>query len=179
MTTRVEVSARLIEPPHACVCCRDEPTTKIRADATRDKGDTKSYAFPACARCARHSEAWVSAWTSIKVGMGLTIVLAPLAACGFGGTAGALTAVIGIGGSLALFFTLLTSANGLRTRGCAGARPVVFVGWHGTVLTFDFASWAYAVQFAKAHHRKLVNVSDRLWRALEDVDPPRRIGPTD
>lgn len=51
---------------------------------------------------------------------------------------------------------------------CTGPeRAVVYVGWSGTVETFDIPTEKYALAFMLSNRQKLINVSAEKWAKLE------------
>ena len=117
----------------------------------------------------------------IQIGLGLPLLVvipAALVAIVVGGAAhdGAAGGVVFV---IAAAIALLVAAQRRRAiiascgPGCATVGPAVaYLGWAGTVKTFQFAARDYAVAFAQQNARNLINVSLELRRLLESANAP-------
>lgn len=166
--------------PRACPCCDGEPDAELEVSFTRRSGKrvvrehTRSWSFPYCGRCVAHVKAWESAGTmavaTLAVGIAAGVVL------GFASG----TSALGVGVfafSLPIALILAMRQRVVARKRCvpacasAGA-SVGYLGWDGSVQGFAFAADGYAVSFARANGRSLINVSPELRRLIETAAEP-------
>lgn len=182
MSVVVEVSAHTFAVPRECACCGAAAEVHIAASYTRVRGKrvihetTRSVSFPYCRRCESHIARWRAAGRipGALVALGLFVGVF---------VSWAMFAAMALGG-LALFLWQRRRARAMCAPSCACPHvPVMNLGWSGTVTSFYFESDGYAVRFAEANARKLINVSMRLQRLLDErasrmpaeVTPPRAL----
>jgi hypothetical protein len=97
------------------------------------------------------------------IGIGLGVCVAAAAAGG-----GAFLVALWILGAI-VSRRVRRQATQMCTPACAGPQFAVdHLGWSGTVSSFSFRSSTYAVKFADANGRHLINVSMALRRLLEE-----------
>jgi hypothetical protein len=115
-----------------------------------------------------HVTAWETAGScavsavAIIVGLVLAIAVHPLVGL-----------VVGVGGpTLAVLSSnkKKEQAKSMCSPQCTSAsRAVSFLGWSGTVQTFEIASERYALAFMHSNHSKLVNVSPEMRAKMAGV----------
>ena len=177
----VEVSANKLSIPFVCACCgRPRPDAELVAAYTRTRGTrvvretTRVFQFPCCGPCAAHVQRWhASASTRSRLLLVAAVVAIVVGGAAHDGAAGGVVFVI------AAAIALLVAAQRRRAiiascgPGCATVGPAVaYLGWAGTVKTFQFAARDYAVAFAQQNARNLINVSLELRRLLESANAP-------
>lgn len=118
---------------------------------------TNSWRFPYCSPCLGH----VSAWP------------API------GSGGVLFGLMTCGGWLLVDYLMRESDRKRALAACSAScasvtQAVHFVGWEGNIQAFDFVSGAYAVDFALANAKRLINVSPDLHAALVQAEAVRQ-----
>ena len=162
---RVDVSAKIIRFPRVCACCTCPADTEIAVSASRSSGErvvrtrTKTWAFPYCQGCLAHVAVWSSggsrAAAIYAVGLALALIVG-LAASGL--------AALGTLIAMVISAELLRShrhkrAEGMCSHACAAAsEAVAYLGWSGTVQSFQILSEKYAAAFLVSNEQKLVNV---------------------
>jgi hypothetical protein len=151
---KVEVSAKFISIPRYCACCGDTPTTELSAQASKKRGNTKytnSWSFPYCARCAGHVAGRDTAATILAVGV--IVAFAFMFFIGWWSLA-----VVGL--SIAIWIVRSNRAKSDCGPNCASSGAAVnYLGWHGTMHSFFFASRDYAAKFMSANLGKLINMT--------------------
>lgn len=174
MSVVVEVSARKFIVPHECACCAASPEVHREASYTRRTGKrviretTRSLNFPYCARCDAHVEKWNAASVLLGVLLFASIVVAIIIGIGTGAGAGFGVFVGLVVLSFVAFSRAQSSARALCGPTCVTpAAAVEHLGWSGSVSSFRLESDVYAVKFAEANHKNLINVSMQLHRLLE------------
>lgn len=158
---KVEVSAKLITIPRHCACCSGPPHVELRASTSKKRGKTQltnSWSFPYCNQCASHIKLYNLA---IGVLMGGLVIAA--AGMLFYSRWCAVIALFGVAGCI----LLAGQARAMRSAACACTGAAVsYLGWHGTLHSFDFVSQGYALQFMIANRRKLVNLTPSQHQLL-------------
>lgn len=174
----VEVSASKLTIPRFCICCDSEPDTQRAFVATRTTGkrviktQSKHWDFPICRTCSAHDLAWVSAangaWVfgastlalscyglnNVSDGPGVTAVIAAVALVVF---------------ALWRFSKRRKEAKALQGPNCSQNcfDDFKYLGWSGTVQSFDIPSTSYALSFMRANRSKLVNLTIESERMLD------------
>lgn len=158
---KVDVSAKLINIPRHCACCTGLPDVELRASASKKRGKTQltnSWSFPYCSQCASHIQRYKLA-IGVLIG-GLVVAVAGML---FYSRLCAMIALFGIGACI----LLVGQARAMRGAACACTGAAVsYLGWHGTLHSFDFVSQVYAVQFMRANRGKLVNLTPSQHQML-------------
>lgn len=170
----VRVSARIVHMPGICCCCGAVPNREYDAIAYRfdrhrlSDTQTKSWRFPICTRCKRHTEFFQQATAKktkekLFFAGGIICIIIGLVT---------LLCVIGIpillfGMAAFLYYSpnakkqsrdLERKGQELVEKSCASIdKPVVYVEWNGTVHTFEFASIQYSEAFKRSNSSKLIN----------------------
>jgi hypothetical protein len=175
MSVVVEVSARKFTVPHECACCGAVPQVHLAASHTRRTGKrviretTRGLNFPYCTGCDAH----IAKWDAASALLGILVVLSALVAIGVGFGAGAAFG-FGLFGALFILSFVISmraqsNARALCAQACAtpGA-AVTYLEWSGSVSSFAFASQVFALKFAQANAKNLINVSMELHRLLEE-----------
>lgn len=174
----VEVSARKVTVPATCVCCHGHAEGDFSASYTRTSGkrvirqQTRSWAFPCCHRCLAHVRMWNSAGTIALIVVVVAAIIGVIVGTSSAGAGAGLFAL-----SLPLALVLASrrrrDARAACGQECAAVGPPVsYLGWDGSLQRFDFASHAYAADFAERNGRALVNVHSELRRALDSNRGP-------
>lgn len=157
----VQLSGDQFAWPNRCACCGGMADARLNAAATRVSGtrvvhtQTNQWSVPYCQRCLAHLSPPPSEF----------------------GCAGVLLTLVSGGLYLIVHFALASAASSRRraflSATCATESFAVrYLGWHGSVHRFLFASPVYAVEFARANRRKLINAHPAL---LQIVDRPQPI----
>lgn len=176
----VEVSAKLLNPPPACACCGTSTGSYQNVSIAKTRGQrivrvtsSQQWAFPCCDRCLLHGNTWKPASTIVVevlvawVLAAVVIWASPLLGVVLGG--GASIAIIALG------HRRRERAKALRTQNCSHyLLPVAYLNYYGSIHRFAFSSQSYAVAFARANAKKLVNVDPSLHRLL--ATGPSRTG---
>lgn len=151
---KVDVSAKLISIPRCCACCGDPPTVELAAQASKKRGNTQytnSWSFPYCSRCAGHVAGQNTAATILVVGL-----IAAFVSMFFVGW----WSLLVVGLSIAGWVMQSNQAKAGCGPNCASSgAAVTYLGWHGTLHSFFFASRDYAAKFMSANSAKLVNMT--------------------
>lgn len=162
---RVDLSGQVLTIPRQCSCCGGTATEVFIASATKTKGKrvvtstTREWRFPHCQACQSHLTAYRSGTAPAILLLIVGGVLAFLVYWVF-----LIVAVIG-----AIVFIVLGHARGeaARTQECTTAGvPVRFIGWHGTVQSFEVTSRDYAAALLAANARKAINLTEESREAL-------------
>ena len=105
-----------------------------------------------------------------KVGLIATVIVAVvvLVAANFFAALG--VGLVGVILSVWIRNNLRRAAMSQCTQSCVVPYVAVrYVGWHGTVMSFDFDSEQYAMAFAEANQQKLVSGTQQVSRASSTV----------
>ena len=153
---QVQVSARKLSFPRQCACCGAPPQIEYRVTAVRVTGkrvvrtQSASWPIPYCQNCLRHASLWPKPWG------GLTWALALI------------TCFLWVPIQLLLDASARTSARNLCSSNCCTAAPaVIYLGWNGTVESFDFTSIPFAFEFILANSGRVLNLSYQVQAALQ------------
>jgi hypothetical protein len=160
---KVEVKSKTLRFPRACPCCGGHPDIERTFFATRVTDGAivrtrmRSWSVPYCSACADHASSWPGPIRSTGLALGL----------------------LTCGAWLLADHLMRESARRATRARCspscvAPGFAVDFAGWDGRRQVFDFVSRAYAVDFALANERGLVDVSDELREGLEQIKRERR-----
>jgi hypothetical protein len=167
---RIQLSGKRFSFPPFCVCCGNAAETEIAVSASRTTGKrvvttkTNTWAFPYCRACVAHVAAWDAAGGCGAIALVLVIALMVAIAAPPIGLA---IAIFGIWAVRSASNRKKQEAKQMCSPQCTSAhRAVDYIGWSGTVETFDIASERYAVQFMLTNRAKLVNVSPETWGKL-------------
>ncbi len=176
---RVQLSARSLVMPQVCACCAGTADRELPVAARRTTGkrkvkvETRTWMFPYCSACIGHVHVSASPlhWIVVVASLGLGVMLfipSP-----------ELAVLLGTAGSaLGVWMAIRKRARvaALRTANCAATGPAVaYLGWYRNVHEFEIASTDFAMQFAAANERKLVDpVPDLLGPAPTPPPPPQR-----
>ncbi len=171
----IEVSARTFHVPLECACCGGSADTQRSASSTRRTGKrviretTRSLPFPYCQTCDAH----VRTWDSASAITALVVIVGTGLAIGVGITTnnGAIgAAIVGVAAVLAIVANVRIKSNARAQCQSTCACPqtsVAFLGWSGTINSFQFFSSTYAAKFGHGNARKLINVGPDLARLLQ------------
>lgn len=152
----VQLSARQITFPRMCACCGGAPNTTYAATATRVTGkrvvrtQSASWSFPYCNHCLAHVRAWPGPWGCATWA---------LAAC---------TCFLWL---IVQYF--LDESAKARARQLCGAHctqpdaAVSYLGWNGSVQSFEIGSRFYAYELLLANPRNAINVSYDVQAQLQ------------
>lgn len=158
---KVDVSAKFISVPRYCVCCGDTPSVELAAQASKKRDNTQytnSWSFPYCSRCASHVAGQNAAATILVVGLVGAFVL-----MFFVGWWSLVVVALSIAG----WVMQSNQAKSACGPSCASSGAAVsYLGWHGTLHSFFFASRDYAAKFMAANSGKLVNMSNAHYDLL-------------
>lgn len=158
---KVEVSAKNISIPRQCVCCAGTASVDLQASASKKRGKsqyTNSWSFPYCTQCVAHIGRYNFAVGVLVAGLVLGFLGAVFIERWYG-------AIAGLG--IAAWILLLNSAKSMLGSTCVCTGPAVaYLGWHGTLHSFRFASQAYGLEFMLANRSKLVNLTSRQHQLL-------------
>lgn len=160
---KVDVSAKFISIPHCCACCGDTPTVELAAQASKKRGNTQytnSWSFPYCSRCAGHVASQNAAATILVVGLIAAFVL--MFFIGW-------WCLVVVGLSIAIWVMQSNHAKSDCGPNCTSSgAAVTYLGWHGTLHSFFFASRDYAAKFMSANSGKLVNMTTAHYELLNN-----------
>lgn len=152
---QVDISAKIISIPRHCVCCGAAPTVDLAAKASKKRGNTQytnSWSFPYCSSCASHVAGQNSAVSVLVVGLILSLFFIFII-----GWWSLIIVVLSIVG----WFMQSDNAKSSCGPNCVSTgAAVAYLGWHGTVHSFFFASRDYARKFMIANSGKLVNLTN-------------------
>jgi hypothetical protein len=168
----VQISARTIAFPPLCACCCAPAQTNWTIVATRTTGvrvvrhHSQSWAFPYCTGCAAHASAWPAP-------IGCATVFLSVLTCG----------------AYFIVDSVLRGKAEARSRSMCGPSCVVpwsavrYVGWSGSVHSFDVASRDFAIALMRANRSRLVNVDWNVAALLDQASapaarPPAQLLPT-
>lgn len=164
---RIQISARIVQWPCVCPCCGGQPDTQLGLFHTRTWGkrvvhqETKEWSIPYCAQCVRHAAARTTAINAMT--LAITVPLLSLAA------------LLLIRSQTILVISLLASAvflvcfvplwlwkasvaeEALTKHCCSKGHAARFLGWNGTVQTFEFGSPDYREAFRAANPGKCLD----------------------
>jgi hypothetical protein len=191
----VEVSGRQFVFPFKCVCCLAEPDHEFELSSTRITGSrvirtqTRSWNVPVCDRCSAHDKAFREAgrwgallWTGGILGLliGLALLIQMVAfLVGQDATAPhPIAAIAWTGAGIAAIQYQRTRtrdgralARELRSPQCTADTFLQsrYLGWSGSVHSFEFASSQYALAFMRDNRSKLVNLTVEARKALDST----------
>lgn len=170
---QVHISGQFITRPHECACCAGIPDREIDATARRTTGkrvkrtQEKTWSFPYCSACMAHKQKWDGAIGALFAGIGVGVVLIL-----WGWVAKTLAfalplALLLVGVACLVTYFGIRAANALRHEDCTSASATVrYLGWNGSVHSFDIDSEYFALALMHANRTKLVNVPPALWSLL-------------
>lgn len=124
--------------------------------------------FPYCQPCVAHVAAWDS--TSGCGLIALALIVAVVLGIAMHPLAGLVAGVGGVAYAARTTSARRKQATQMCSPECACAqRAVTYVGWSGTVETFDIMSEPYALRFMRSNLSKLVNVSPEILTKLHSA----------
>jgi len=189
---RVDVAGHKFVFPSVCACCCGAADSQLDVHATRYSGkrvvhtSTRCWSIPYCSSCLRHVAALERAAARGKLLVFLSLIGGLILLIVGAAVGGAIGAILGILATvLAVLWisssteTAKRSASAMRTTSCAHVgRAVVYLGWHGTLHQFDFASLHFGQEFMLNNHKKLVNMTPAAMKFLatseiQQPDAPR------
>lgn len=159
--TRVSLSARKLEFPSTCPCCKRPADMSYDAvvEKKRDRQNSKHWTFPYCGTCLRHVRQ--ARWQRYAV-RGTSGLIA-IAVVGLGFFAGFLIpgaiagSILGAAGWFLGERLLYGRLADVTQAECACYGPAVrFAEYYATEQHFDFANAAYAEEFVTLNERKLL-----------------------
>lgn len=152
----IHVSARKLSFPRQCACCGASPQIEYRVTAVRVTGkrvirtQSASWSIPYCQNCLRHASIWPKPWG------GLTWALVLF------------TCFLWLPVQLLLDASARKRARELCSPACCTPGPAAaYLGWNGTVESFDFTSVPFAFEFILANRGRVLNLSYQVQAALE------------
>jgi hypothetical protein len=152
----VHVSARRVAFPHHCACCGAPPNTQYIASHTRVTGTrvvrthSASWQVPYCAGCIAHVQAWPGSW-----GCGTWCIIL-------------MTCFLWLPVQLFLDASSKKRAYSLCGSSCAVPwAAATYLGWNGSVESFDFASTQFAFEFMLSNRRNLINLPYEVQAELQ------------
>lgn len=170
---QIEISAAKISFPGACACCGGPGETELSVSATRSRGKrvvhttSKTWAFPYCRRCVEHVEKWDSGANAFTLALTVGGILAVLSLWSSAVLA-ALVVVVAVAGGLALQSAEHRKAAAMCSPSCVQAsRAVDYLGWSGSLHTFEVSSPRYASEFLQANLKKVVNLRPEARELLQ------------
>jgi tellurite resistance protein len=153
---RIAVSARTLQMPSLCACCGGQPSTTVRASATRVRGvraiktESNAWDIPYCARCAGHARTWP------RTEAGAVFLLTLLT----------------FGIYLIYYLHQRDAARRACSANCAGPGWAAhYLGWHGTRHEFDLAARSFARAFMAKNRGKLAFVDAEAQAILDAGEP--------
>jgi hypothetical protein len=142
--------------PHLCACCGAPPETQYSASYTRVTGkrvirtQTATWNFPYCNNCIAHVRAWPEPWSGVT----WFLVL--------------ITCFLWIPVQLLLDAAARGRSRQLCCQSCTQpSAAVAYLGWNGSVESFDIAAPVFAFEFALANSRNVVNMSYEMRAEVE------------
>lgn len=167
---RVEISGKRFAFSHSCACCGASADSELAASATRTTGKrviktkTNTWKVPYCSKCLAHVQAWQAASSA---GAALLALVVGGAICLANVAVGVVIAIGGLAVAIGNASRARAAARAMCSPTCACPDPAVqYLGWSGTVESFDFRSDAYALRFMQDNRSKLVNVAPAARTAL-------------
>jgi hypothetical protein len=172
----VQVSARKFAVPFECPCCGAAPDTEMMIWDKTGRG----FDFPYCAKCVAH----VGKWESSRV-LSSGITFLGLSAAVIAGLVtrqiliGLAVTAATIGAAVLVLRTRRKAATAARNESCSSAaRAVSYLGHAANTTSFSFESPTYTARFAEQNEDKLVNVTTKLRKLLENHRVARLLVPT-
>jgi hypothetical protein len=177
----VDVSGKVFSIPRHCACCGGAPDAELDASATRTTGvkvvrsQTHTWTFPFCSACVHHVRTWNNASATFqRVAIG-GAALGVVALFVVNIRAAVVVAAIGLILGLVLAARIRKQAVAQCSADCAcAAQAVQFLGWDGTLNSFEFASRTYGAVFLIANRAKLVNLTPE-GRLILEADHQERL----
>lgn len=168
----VSVSARILSFPNLCCCCGSgRPSTSYDAISTRTSGkkvirqQSRGWSFPLCTACSR----WMQAEKAALMMKAIFIWMLIGGGIGFFGGIGSLPKPVGIILIVLAVGTFAASpfvwqiytkkrfrANRVKPDSLCDLRPVAYLGWNGSIHTFDFANDDFMDAFIQANRKKVL-----------------------
>ena len=171
----VAVSGQLFVFPPQCACCSGRSDSVLVVAATKSAGkkvvhsQTNTWNVPYCTACLSHV-AWTQRgkqWLRGSIGFGMVIAIL---ACIVSMWLGAVLLVLAVGFGVRMNAKCQATAKSICGTLCTNhAEAAFFLGWHGSVNSFDFMSRSYALAFMIANQRKLVNLTPDAAQLLNSA----------
>jgi len=175
---RIDVSGRIFAFPHKCACCCAPPDTELSISASRTWGskvvhtETKSWGVPYCSDCIKHLRSMKAAYAFASWFTVFTVLLGVLIGFRVDLYWGISTGILALISTIAVFGMKLRDARAECGPNCAGANAAIaYLGWSGTLHSFEINSQRFAGDFMTANQRKLVNLTPEARALLSSSSP--------
>ncbi len=179
----VQVSARMIAFPKTCACCGGHADAQLAVTASRTRGkrvvrtETRGWHFPYCESCIAHVRAWSAANGNEVIALGVVIAIVV-------GAAAHWAAGVGVGLLSLIPAAIYSSVKRKHIRaaqcapGCCEAKPAVaYIGWDGSVQSFEITSPTFAATFMQINQRKLVNATPEALDLIASTNASKALAP--
>jgi hypothetical protein len=150
----IQVSARLLTFPNLCCCCCENiGVKKYRAKSSRTTGkkvkrtQTNVWEFPICESCS----IWVKVQNTAIYSLTFAIIFAVLGALGKNIVMGAIALIL-----FGVWRIVAAKANMLKINAGCYAPPVKYLGWNGSVHSFNIMNGDYLARFAQLNAGKIL-----------------------
>lgn len=170
----VEVSARILHWPNACACCGGAASTSIPAATIRRRGkrvvrtESKWWRIPYCHDCRAHTRHSHGAIGSFQLASTLALIAGICALLNWNIWAGFFGVAV-IAAAVGAIFT--RQSLGASCSRCVSYSPAVrYLGWYGTIHSFEFDNRDFAEAFIKQNRAKVISVNEsRSSRAAPSI----------
>lgn len=161
MKTTVHVSANILNFPRSCCCCAlNVPTSTYYARADRTTGKrvvrtvSKAWGFPICKAC----EEWIAVERKARNWRSLSLILTlSLAYLLFTQQyENCVLNIIFLGLFAYMWKIRREKANSTKPHPSCEVTPVSYLGWRGTVHSFEFSNEKAVEEFQRLNSKKLV-----------------------
>lgn len=170
---QIDVSGHSFVFPDRCACCCGAANASLSISATKTSGKrvvhskTNVWDVSYCNQCLAHVKAVESARTLAWLFTALSVFVAAIFWSEVGQTAGIGIGLLAMAGTLILFSNRMQQARSMCSPNCACVgRAATYLGWHGSLHKFDFASASFASEFMVINQKKLVNLSPQARTLL-------------
>lgn len=170
---RVEVSAVTLQMPEECACCGAPPDADLTISAEKSWGkrvihsEAKTWDIPYCCRCLEHSRRRWDAGSFARTATVTSLVVALFVGYLTGWYWGLGLGITLIVLTIVYFRRLLRRAESFKSSECTSLHQAVsYVGWSGTLHSFEMKSKKFAHHFMLSNQNKLVNLTSEGLRLL-------------
>lgn len=170
---RVDVSGKSFVFPNECACCSTTPDTSLAVSASRSRGskvvhtESKEWDIPYCCDCVKHIRAFEAAGSFARLFTFLSILLGGLLGFAVNPYLGLGIGILGVVGTVVVYGNKVGEARAQCSTNCVNVDvAIAYLGWYGTLHTFEIGSQRFACDFMTANQNKLVNLSSEASTLL-------------
>jgi len=170
---RVDVSGVTLRMPEECACCGARPDADLTISASKSWGkrvihsEAKIWEIPYCKGCLQHCQRAFDARTFARIATVMSIILGLLVGYLSSWYWAILTGAALITLTILVFGRMLRAAEQFKTPDCASLHQAIsYLGWSGTLHSFDIHSNRFAHDFMLSNQSKLVNLTSEAMRLL-------------